>query len=345
MKRTTLLLLAWPAFLPLACSPGSADRIPAAPPAADETVLAEVDGKAILAREVDKRAAARLLPLRQDIYDLRREVLDELIGERLFEKEAAARGLTVEALLKAEVEDKVPPPDSAVMLQLYQRSRFPQMGQSFDQVRPQIEAALREQARNERQAAYRRELASAGGVRRLLRPPRVELTIPASAPSLGPKDAPVTIVEYADYECPYCQRAQETIDQLLERYPGKVRLVHRDFPLDFHSRAKVAARASYCAGEQDRFWEFHRSILATPGRLADEDLKRAAAALKLDDGAFSTCLASERYEAQIQESLDEGLELGVSSTPTFFINGRLVKGARSLDHFVEIVEDELAAAG
>jgi protein-disulfide isomerase len=174
-----------------------------------------------------------------------------------------------------------------------------------------------------------------------LEPPRPTVSGPASAPTLGPEGAPVTIVQFVDYQCPYCHRAQSTIDEILSKYPGKVQLVHRDFPLDGHPQAMPAARASRCAGEQGKFWDYHRSLMSAKGPMDDADLKARAASLKLDPAAFSTCLASDRFDATIHAAFDEGTRVGVNSTPTYFVNGRMMTGALPFEEFREVVDSEL----
>ena len=148
-------------------------------------------------------------------------------------------------------------------------------------------------------------------------------------------------MEFTDYQCPYCHRAQGVIDQVLARYPGKVRLVHMEFPLDGHPEAVPAARAARCAGEQGKFWEFHRSLMTAPGRLDAADLKGRAASLQLSPGPFESCLASDRHDAAIQASLAQGEGLGVTGTPAYFINGRMLSGARPLESFIEVIDAEL----
>lgn len=308
-----------------------------------QAVVARVHGQDISATELDAQAAAKLAALRQQEYDARREALEELIAQRLFEKEAAARGLTVEALLGAEVEQKVgAPPETQVRL-LYEQNRASMGGRSFEQMRPQIEDYLRQQERAARREELRASLAAKAGVQVLLRAPRYAVSVPSTAPTEGPAKAPVTVVSFADYQCPYCQRAEQTVAELLRRYPEKLRLVHRDFPLDFHPRARMAARASYCAGEQGRFWDYHRGLLLQPGDYGDAELRARARALGLQEDPFGTCLASPRFDALIAGGLEDGKKLGVNSTPTFFINGRMVSGARPVEHFAQIIDEELAA--
>jgi protein-disulfide isomerase len=131
------------------------------------------------------------------------------------------------------------------------------------------------------------------------------------------------------------------MDEVLARYSGKVRLVHMEFPLDGHAEAVPAARAARCAGEQGKFWEFHRSLMTAPGPLDTADLKRRAASLQLSPAPFESCLASDRHDAAIQASLAQGESLGVTGTPAYFINGRMLSGARPLESFTEVIEGEL----
>ena len=149
-------------------------------------------------------------------------------------------------------------------------------------------------------------------------------------------------MEFTDYQCPYCHRAQDVIDQVLSRYSGKVRFVHLDFPLDGHAGAIPAARAARCAGEQGKFWEYHRSLMTAPGSLDEADLKARATALRLDQGGFGACLSSSRHDDAIQASLRQGEELGVTGTPAYFVNGRMLSGARPVEAFTELIDSELA---
>jgi protein-disulfide isomerase len=224
----------------------------------------------------------------------------------------------------------------------YEANRARLQGQPLEAIAPQIELYLRRQAFGERQLAFERELRDKAGVQILLKPTRTQVPVPASAHSLGPADAPVTIVEFTDYQCPFCQRAQETVEEVLRRYEGKVRFVYRDLPLDMHSRAFAASRAARCAGEQGKFWEFHRDLLERPADLSDADLQRRASQLDLKADAFASCVASDRHDAAIRESLADASRLGVSATPTFFINGRMLSGARPFEQFREIIDEELA---
>lgn len=161
-------------------------------------------------------------------------------------------------------------------------------------------------------------------------------------PSIGPEDAPVTIVEFSDYQCPFCARAEPTIEQVLKEYEGKVRLVYRDFPLSFHQNAQKAAEATECADEQGKFWEYHDKLFENQDALDVNNLKQYAKDLGLDSSKFDNCLDSGKYTEEVQKDLADGQSLGVSGTPAFFINGRLVSGAQPFSAFKQVIDGELA---
>jgi protein-disulfide isomerase len=324
--------------------PGSAAPSPAAAaPVTGAGVVAEVEGTPILAAELDQAAASRLARLRQEEYDIRREALDELIWERLVRAEAAKQGVSPEELVRREVEDKAKGPSDAEVDVVYRDNRARFGGASREDAVARIRQVLGQRAQQERRAEWEKQLRAKARVAVRLEPPRVKVDIPAGSPATGPETAPVTIVEFTDYQCPYCHRAQAVIDEVMARYRDKVRLVHLDFPLEGHPGAIPAARAARCAGEQGRFWDYHRSLMTAPGPLDDADLKRRAAGLGLRDGDFAACVSSPRHDEAIRASFDHGSSLGVSGTPAYFVNGRLISGARPVEAFAELIEAELAA--
>ncbi len=328
----------------LACAACTRPPAPQKPAAADGEVVAEVGSTPITRAELDAKAESRLGRLRQEEYELRRDVLDQMIDERLLEKEAAARGISTADLLRDEVERQVGPPAGAEVDAVFEANKARLGGRSRAEVLPQIEKMLRERAQATRREELMKQLREKAGVRVSLVPPRSEVTVPANAPTLGPARAPVTIVEFADYQCPYCHRAQATIDQVMRQYADRVQLVHRDFPLDGHGQALPAARAAHCAGEQGKFWDYHRSLMTVPGDLSHPDLLARAAGFKLEAGSFTACLASNRYDALIRDSVEAGNRMGVTGTPTYFVNGRMLTGARPLEDFQRIIDAELGRA-
>lgn len=343
MERSTTIAAWLLATAPLlACSPSAAARETPTPAPASGEVVAEAEGVKVTREELDRRVAERLTALRQQEYEIRRQALDEMLADRLVEKEAGTRGIESEAVLQ-EAEAKAPAPSEAEVAAFYEQNkqRLPP-GMSREQALAEIQKRFRERNVAQARASYRRELLDRAGARVRLEPPRSKVVVPAAAPAQGPEQAPITIVQFSDYQCPYCQRSEGAVQDVLSRYSGKIRLVHRDFPLEGHTRAFPTSRAAYCAGEQGRFWEYHRGIFLKPSDLSDEDLKRRAGELGLDAAAFGTCLASDRHDATIRGAFEQGVSLGVTGTPTFFINGRLLVGARPFEQFKGVIDEELA---
>jgi protein-disulfide isomerase len=346
-RRALALLLAAPLALAACSRSGGGSSSPgasAAPAAAVSGVgvVAEVNGAPILASELEPKLAGRLARLRQEEYEIRRQALEELIAERLLAAEAAKRKITPEELLRQEVDAKTAPLPVAQLEAIYEQNKDRFAGQPRADALARIREVVDQRAKTERRAAFEKELRDTARVAVRLEVPRATVPIPAGAPSTGPADAKVTIVEFTDYQCPYCHRAQAVIDEVLARYPGKVRFVHLDFPLDGHPGAMPAARAARCAGEQGKFWEYHRSLMTAPGTLDEADLKARAGALRLDEGAFATCLSSSRHDDAIQASFRQGEEQGVTGTPAYFVNGRMLSGARPVEAFAELIDSELA---
>jgi len=356
MSKARTLALLLPAILALAaCSRPGGKASPAGVPAPAATptapastavtgvgVVAEVNGAPILAAELERKVAGRLARVRQEEYELRRQALDELIAERLVAAEAAKRKVTPEELARQEVDAKAVTLPPAQLETVYEQNKSRFAGQTREEALARIREVLGERAKAERRAAWEKELRDAARVAVRLEAPRATVAIPAGAPSTGPAGAPVTIVEFTDYQCPYCHRAQGVIDQVLSRYAGKIRFVHLDFPLDGHPGAVPAARAARCAGEQGKFWEYHRGLMTAPGSLDAADLARRAATLQLDGSSFEACLSSRRHDDAIQASFRQGEELGVSGTPAYFVNGRMLSGARPIESFEELIDEELA---
>ena len=351
-SRILTLTLVGLALAGLACSErGSASDTPrpaasAATGATAGSVVAEIAGVSIGAGELDSRIGVEAFSeIRQREYELRRKALDDLIAERLFAREAEAQRIPVDELLRREVEAKVATPDRADAEQIFEQNRLRlPAGMSKEQALAELMVRMRMRDVERRRDAYRKELAARYGVRVLLEPPRTALTVPADAPTLGAPNAAVTIIEFADYQCPYCHRAQVVVEELIRRYEGKLRLVHRDFPLGNHPRAEPASIAARCAGEQGRFWEYHRGLLRGGSDLGDADLRRRAEALNLDLATFASCQARPGGADPIRASAAEAERLGVTATPTFFVNGRRLVGAQPLEAFVEVIEEELARA-
>jgi protein-disulfide isomerase len=204
----------------------------------------------------------------------------------------------------------------------------------------QIETTLRQARQAEARRRFVDTLRNKSRVRILLEAPRVEINA-GTSPSRGPATAPVTIVEFSDFQCPYCRAASGTLKALEQRYGNKVRIVYRDFPLPNHNDAPKASEAAACAHEQGRFWQMHDKLFEGRSGLQIAELKRYARDIGLDTVRFDACLDSGTREAVWRQNRAEGQRVGVSATPTFFINGRMLTGARPVEAFAEIIDEEL----
>ena len=305
--------------------------------------LAEVNGETITTEELNRALGAKLAKLEEQIYDLKRRELDSLIEQRLFAQEAATRKISVAVLLDTEVTAKVGLVTEKEIDDFYQANKARIRGDDAD-VRQKIRAFLQQQKLNSQRELFVQSLRSQGKVVVHLQSPpaiRVEVSVDG-APIRGTPDAPVTVVEFSDFECPFCKQAHPTLKQLLERYPGKIRLAYRDFPLDsIHPQARRAAEAARCAHDQTKFWEYHDVLFSQSPRLSTDDLRRYADQVGLDVTKFDDCLTAGTHKAAVQRDLDEGNRLGVTGTPAFFVNGRPLSGAQPLEAFARVIDDEL----
>jgi protein-disulfide isomerase len=314
-----------------------------APPAAPASVVAEVNGEKITAADVDTAIGPELDKLERQIYDMRVRQVNQMIAEKLVEREAAKRGVTTDELMKAEVADKVPAVTDAEVDAFFEQNKARIPADQPD-IKSQIRRYLGQQKQAERQQAYLGSLRETAAVSVTLEAPPVRrYTVSTEgAPSRGPADAPVTLVEFSDYHCPFCKRAKPTLEALLARYPEKVRLVYLDLPLDsLHPNARAAAEAAHCAGDQGKYWPFHDKLLDYAPDASPDTLKKIAGEVGLDGAAFERCVAAGTYKARVQASSEEAARLGISGTPAFLVNGRLISGAQPLEAFVKVIDEEL----
>ena len=308
-----------------------------------EAAAAFIGETPITVREIDELAAGRLMKVRQQEFEVRSRFLESLLSDRLLDLEASTRGVSREELLKDEVASKVQDPSDAAVLGYYNKNKKRYGAKEMEKVKPQIVSILRSQSLGTLQRTYVRSLRKKHGVRILLEPPRVQVTQDDDA-AKGPETAAVTIVEFSDYQCPYCSRAETTITAVMEKYDGQIRLVYRDYPLSFHKNAQKAAEASECAEEQGKFWEMHAAMFANQSKLTLPQLIETAGTIGLDAAGFKTCLESGKYAQEVKKDFADGKSYGVTGTPTFFINGIMMVGAKNVDAFSAIIDQELDRA-
>lgn len=303
-------------------------------------VVAEVDGKPITEEALMAKIRGQLVRLEAQIYDVKQRGLDAMIRELLLENAAAEKGLTTVELLEQEVDSKLAEPTQLEIEAFYQGQKD-KLNQPLEEVKGRIIQALKQAKETEATRAYLQALQAKAKVAVYLQPPRAEVSLDG-APVKGVKEAPVTIVEFSDFQCPFCKKSKSVTKQVLQQYSGKVKLAFRDFPIrNIHPLAQKAAEAARCAGEQGKYWEYHDLLFGKAPDLEVFQLKQYAAALGLDSARFHECLQGGKYAALVEKDLQDGIQLGVSSTPTFFVNGRPVIGAQPFSAFEKIIEEEL----
>jgi protein-disulfide isomerase len=306
-----------------------------------EPVAARVGDEVITVAELDaqikedlwKRQTGDGSPSR--MYELRIAAAKSLVAQRALDAEAKKRGLTTEAMMDQEFK-KLPPVDDAAVKAFYDQNAAQMQGAPFEAVAPRIRSHLEGEAKRKAVDAI---IAKTDTKIELVRP-RVEVS--AAGPARGPADARVTIVEFSDFQCPYCQRAKPVLDEIESRHPKDVRIVYRHLPLDsLHPRARASAEAAACAAEGNKFWEYHDRVFANNRALADADLRKYAVEVGLDTAAFDECVRTRRHQAAVEADVQEAKKLGITGTPAFVVNGIVLTGLKSTDEFDALIREEL----
>ena len=302
--------------------------------------IAEGDGLRITLHELDERVKQSLFDKStrgqaNRVYELRAEELDSLLGELVTEAEAERRGLSLDALIEAEAA-AVTDEEVTAFFEA-NRQRMP-----ADTAFGDMEDALRKHLEERSRLKVVASMVEAANLVIHLQPPRIEVA--ADGPSLGPEAAAVTIVEFSDFQCPYCRRAVPIIKELRSRYPQDVRVVYRHLPLEaIHPRARPAAEAASCAEDQGHFWEFHDRLFEAKAALTASGLRAHAEAIGLDLEAYDGCVSAGTYRDDVTADLEAARAAGITSTPAFLVNGVLLTGAQPVEAFERLIERELQA--
>lgn len=311
---------------------------------------ARLGGRVISIAELDarwrERSPSEFTQAMQAVYDGRMSALRGLVEDTLIADAAKSRGVTQEEFERSEILSRIQPVGAHDAEVFYASNQDQMQGRSFQE----MEAAIGQHI--ERRAVERARASVIEGLRRTSAPlqvmldaPRLPVSVEAGDPSLGGAKAAVTIVEFADFQCPFCARVEPTLKQLHERYGDAIRIVWKDFPLtSIHPGAFQASEASYCAEEQGKYWPYRDRLFANQQALDLEHLTQYASDAGLNAESFSACLASSKYATRVQHSMDAGKRIGVESTPTLFINGRMLSGSQPYETFAAIVDEELERA-
>jgi protein-disulfide isomerase len=309
-----------------------------------DPVLAQIGGHKITQQEVDSKIKVQL-------YDARKEALDQMVDDYLLQRAAKKDKLSVTDYVKREVDDKAAADINDAMAKKFyddNKDKIPALKSagSYDKIKDRLIGALRQRDAQVQHEQLMARLRKEGDAKILLEPPRINVDLSAAGhPTLGPKNAPVTVIEFADFQCPFCKRSEDAVKAIHEKYGDRIQLVFMDFPLSFHPHAMPAANAARCANAQGKFWQYHDALFADQSKLEPADLKATAKTLGLDTAKFNACFDKNQYSEAIQQDLEEGHRLNVNGTPTFFIDGREIVGAQPPENFVSIIDQELAKNG
>src|SRR5688572_10442876 len=310
-------------------------------------VLATIGDERVTMADVSSRIGDALEKLETQYRQARHAMIDTtlqaMVRERILGAEARKQSKTIDQLIDAEAGTG--PITEQEISAWFQGNQARLGGRSLEQLRPQIADYLIRVRRGQAADRLEARLSTEQKVIVNFEPFRVALNNDG-APSLGPADAPVTLVEFSDFDCPFCGRFHPTLKQLSDKFGDKLRVVYRQYPIvSLHPNAFKAAEASLCAHDQGKFWEMHDTMFQEQGRLSVSELKVKAGRLGLNQKKFDTCLDTGRYTEQVQNDIKEAQKAGVTGTPALFVNGVSVEGgAVSLEVVAKAIDEELARA-
>src|SRR5713101_2341919 len=292
-----------------------------------QKLVATVDGQPIYEQDLMSVAGPSLVGLRDQEFKVKSDALNQLMRQKLIETEAKKKGVTPEELLKQEVDSKIAEPSDDEAKGYYLAAKN-ESSLTFEEIKAQIKQLLRTAEIQQARVKYGESLRAKANVSVRLQPPKVEVAYdPARV--RGNAKAPVTIVVFSDFQCPFCQKAEPILKDLLAKYNGQVKLAFLDFPMrSLHPQAQIAAEAGRCAEQQGKFWQYHDVLFADQTKLDEAGLAQSARSLGLDENSFQSCLNAGKFKSQIEQDLQEGNKVGAAGTPAFFIDGIYVNGVR-----------------
>jgi protein-disulfide isomerase len=309
------------------------------------TQVAVIDGQPVTYGDIEKEIGSKVRQAEAEyltkVYDLRREALEGLLSKRLVEAEAKKVNKTSDEWFRDYLAG-APTPGDAELKAFYDQNQAQMGGRGFEEMKPRIAGFMKQQGAKESLGKFLEALKQTHGVKVSLAAPDLpRIEVDAKGPARGVPAAKVTIVAFSDFQCPYCSRVLPTLEKVMKEYDGKVKLVFRNFPLDFHPMAAKAAEAGACAADQGKFWEMHDKMFGNQQKLTVDDLKASAKELGLDAAKFNKCLDSGEKKAAVDADQKAGAEAGVQGTPAFFINGLFINGAQPYEQFKDTIDREL----
>jgi len=340
-KFISLLILV--GAMAFSCSKGNTKSAYKFKKATGDGVAAEFGNIKITEKELLAGIESDIYDAESKIFDIKFNKLKSLILEKLMEADPKKKGLTNDQYMDKFIASKAKV--SKAQIEAFIKEKNIPKEHVTPQIKERINNFLLVEAKKSAVDVWIAEKSKNSSIDIFIEKPRrpsFDVKV-GDAPFVGGKDAKVTIVEFSDFQCPFCAKAATIVQDLKKKYGNKIKIAFKQFPLPFHSQAKIAANAALCANEQkvDFFWKMHDAMFADQSKLSAEALKATARKLGVDGSKFDKCLDSNKYAAQVAAQIEEGKQIGVKSTPTFYVNGKLINGAQPLEVFSELIDAEL----
>ncbi len=313
-------------------------------PAPSKEVVALVNGEQILEKDFIKGIESDLYEAERKVYEIKLAKLQSMLLERFMNADPNKKGLTNDQFLDQYIAKSVKITDAEIEKFIKDR-QIPK-----EQVNPEIKSRITEfltvEGKKVAVENWIAEKTKKSPVEIYLSKPSLPVfdVVAGEAPFKGGSDAKVTIVEYSDFQCPFCSKGAQVVTALEKKYGDKVKIAFKHFPLPFHAQARVAAEASMCANAQNSkyFWKMHDTMFGDQSKLDRDNLIAAAKKAGANEAEFKSCLDAGKFKGRVDADVAEGTNIGVKSTPTFFVNGKLIAGAQPIEVFSEVIDEELA---
>lgn len=306
--------------------------------------VAEFKGGSITAEELESKVQMQLYQLKQQEYEIKKQTLQKMIEDKVLELEAKAQGKTPEQLIEELHKKQYREVPEADRRRYYEQNKD-RIGRSYEDVKDDLASGFEEQQKGRLKQNYVQGLMKKYDVQiNLQEPVRPSITVDTDDdPFWGNPNAKVVIVEFSDFECPYCKRMQADIQRIKQEYQDKIKWVFRDFPLPFHRQAMTAHIAANCAGKQNRYWDMQQALFQLNPNLSKSAILAAARNMGLDVAKLESCMQDKNGEErrEIEKDRDYGQSIGVRGTPTLFINGEYYSGVRPYATLKQMIENAL----
>jgi protein-disulfide isomerase len=344
MKAILGLLTVVVLFAFSACSDSNGKASYLFKPAPKEGLAAKVGDLEVTNAELEDGIESELFEAESKVFDIKFNRLKSALLQKYMDKDPRKKGLSNDEFLEKHIAKEVVISEKEIDA-FVKDQNIP-----AEHINPQVREKIKNYLEMERKKGavdkWIAEQTKKTPVEVYIAKPR-RPTFPVeigTSPMAGGKDAKVTIIEFSDFQCPFCAKGADILKEIKKKYGNKVKIAFKNFPLPFHNHAEMAAVAGLCANEQgaDYFWKMHDAMFANQEALDAEGLKKTAKTIGVKSEAFDKCLVENKYLAQVKADMEEGKKIKVKSTPTFFVNGQLINGAQPMDIFAELIDEELA---